>query len=358
MKLALITDTHYGLRGDSIAFENYIYKFYDNVFFPYLEKHDIKTVIHLGDVVDRRKYINYRTLNQFRTKVINRLWDMKIDTHILVGNHDLYHKSDTSINSIQELFSTYDGKIEPWIYNTATEVEFDGLKILFVPWITEGNEKNSLDLIKNTKAQIVMGHLEIAGFQMHRGTPNAFGQDPTMYDTFDMVMTGHYHHKSDNGTIFYLGAPYEMTWSDYQDVRGFHIFDTDTKKLEHIRNPYRMYHKIFYNDKDKTFEEVVDRDYSIYENTCIKLVVQEKCEPYWFDIVMDKIYKHNPFNLTVVEDYNNELLSVSPDMTVDQAKNTLEILSTYIDGTKTEFKTEIQELIQDLYKDALKVEND
>ena len=66
MKIALITDTHFGARNDSEVFNDYFFKFYDNTFFPYLEEHNIKHCIHLGDITDRRKFINFKTLQKFR----------------------------------------------------------------------------------------------------------------------------------------------------------------------------------------------------------------------------------------------------------------------------------------------------
>jgi len=360
LRLALIGDTHFGLRSDSQVFEDYIFKFYDDVFFPYLEENEITTLVHLGDIVDRRKFINFRTLDRLRKGFINRLWDLRIDTHVILGNHDLYGRNTSTINSMQGLFNSYCGDTEPWTYTKATEVEFDGLNVLFVPWINNENRDATMQKIQDTSATVLMGHLEIFGFAMHRGAPNLFGDAAATFDKFDMVMTGHYHHKSDNGTIFYLGAPYEMIWSDFQDVRGFHIFDTDTRELEHIRNPNRMYHKIFYNDKDKAFEDVVGRmDYTQYKNTCIKLVVQEKTNPYWFDMVLDKIYKNDPFNLTIVEDYSEDLLTASTDLSIDQAKDTMTILATYIESLEDNTrKDDLKAFIKDLYVSAVQAEND
>ena len=89
MKIALLNDTHFGARNDSLIFDDYFHKFYDDVFFPYLKEHNIQTLIHLGDIVDRRKFINYRIAHNFRHKFLQRLWAEKIDTHILIGNHDM-----------------------------------------------------------------------------------------------------------------------------------------------------------------------------------------------------------------------------------------------------------------------------
>ena len=353
MKIALITDSHAGAKNDSPMFHEYTSKFFKNVFFPHLVEHNIKTLIHLGDIVDRRKFINYKTLKDFRENFVFKLWDLKIDTHVILGNHDIFHKNNSDVNAMQELFRTYDGQTEPWIYSGPTEKVFDGLPILFLPWINESNYDISMETIKKTRAEIIMGHLEVAGFQMHRGAPNMFGFDASIFDRFDKVMSGHYHHRSNNGTIYYLGAPYEMSWSDFQDDRGFHIFDTETRNLEYIRNPYRMYHKIFYNDKDKTFDEVLSGDFSFYENTCIKVVIQEKTNPHWFNMLMDKLYKQNPFSLTIVEDYLEDLNN-PVDITIDQTKDTLEILKDYINTLDTkQDKEKITNFISALYEEAV-----
>ena len=353
MKIALITDTHFGARNDSAAFNDYFFKFYDEVFFPYLRDHEIKTLVHLGDIVDRRKFINYSTLRDFREKFVYRLGKEGIDTHVIIGNHDTYYKNTNEINSMTELFTSFDGHHEPWVYATPKEVDFDGLKILMIPWINDSTRAQTYDLLENTDAQIIMGHLEIVGFEMHKGFRNEHGIDASVFSKFDMVMSGHFHHKSDNGTVYYLGNPYEITWTDYQDPRGFHIFDTDTRQLDYIRNPFRMFHKIFYDDEGKTFEQVTDQDFSFYENTCVKVVVNNKTNPYWFDIMVDKLYKSNPYNVSIVEDFT-ETTIIEDDDLVDQAEDTMTILSKYIEGMELNGdKSNLKDLLDELYREAV-----
>ena len=354
MKIALITDTHWGARGDSLTFLNYFKKFYDNIFFPYLEEHNIKTCIHLGDVVDRRKFINFKILNDLRENFIDRLWKMGVDTHIIIGNHDTFHKNTNSLNSIEEIFTTYDGQTEPWIYSSPKEVDFDGLGIVMMPWINEDNYGDAMKMIQYCCCQILMGHLEVKGFEQHTGSWNQEGLEARIFEKFDMVMSGHFHHKSDDGTVYYLGNPYEITWSDYKDTRGFHIFDTETRELEHIQNPYRMFHKVFYDDSEETFESLTGKDYSEYEGTYVKLVVQKKTNPFWFDSVMDKLYAANVSDLVVVENFSD--FDVSDEDIIDEAQDTLTILSKYVNTLNVENKTELDGLMRSLYNEALTVE--
>ena len=83
MKIAIITDTHFGARNDSVQFDEYFYQFYEGQFFPYLQKHNIKTVIHLGDVLDRRKFVSYRIAKNFRERFILPFQALDIELHAL-----------------------------------------------------------------------------------------------------------------------------------------------------------------------------------------------------------------------------------------------------------------------------------
>jgi len=167
------------------------------------------------------------------------------------------------------------------------------------------------------------------------------------------VCSGHFHHKSTRGNITYLGAPYEMTWSDFNDPRGFHIFDTDTRELEFIQNPYRMFHKIVYNDEDLSIEQINDVDFNQYTETYVKVIVQNKTNPYAFDHYLDKLYKSDPVNVSIVDDHKH--LDKEPDEEiVSEAEDTMTILSNYV--TNMEFegdKTKLNVLLRDLYQEAV-----
>ena len=93
MKIALITDTHWGVRNDQLAFLDNNKKFLDDIFFPYLDAHSIDTVIHLGDLVDRRKYLNINTAKRLRDDFIRPLHRREIRPYLIIGNHDTYYKN-------------------------------------------------------------------------------------------------------------------------------------------------------------------------------------------------------------------------------------------------------------------------
>ena len=234
MKIALITDTHFGARNDSLAFNDHFYKFWREVFFPYIDEHGIDTVIHLGDVMDRRKFISYKIAKDFREQFIKPIVDRNIDMHMIVGNHDTYYRNTNEINSLFELLGGPGDEKYPNIkcYDHPCTEEFDGVGIHLLPWINESNYESVMRGIQMTYADICMGHLEVNGFEMHAGHFCEGGYPKEMFRKFDTVFSGHFHKKSDDGQVYYLGAPYQITWSDDNCPKGFHIFDTETKELE------------------------------------------------------------------------------------------------------------------------------
>ena len=345
MKIALLTDTHFGARGDSLVFFDYMMEFYDNVFFPYLEKNNIKTMIHLGDVVDRRKFINFNILHGMKTRFLERLQDNEIESHIIIGNHDTYFKNTNSINSMDELVD-FNHKYSPNVYSSPTTVNFDGTDICIMPWINSGNYLECKDEIQNTKANVLFGHLEISGFEMNRGVFCDDGLDINLFKRFDLVCSGHFHHKSNNGSIHYLGNPYELTWIDYDDPRGFHIYDTETNELEFIRNPYRMFHKIYYDENVSQ-----DIDYTQFSRKYVKVIVKNKTKQHILDNMIDELYRHDVVDVSVVdESFEFETIQES-----ESIEDTMSLLSGYIDDYNLDLdKNKLKKIIQDLYITALR----
>jgi predicted phosphodiesterase len=351
MKIALLNDTHFGARNDSPAFLEHFMRFYNEQFFPYLEKNNIKTLIHLGDVTDRRKFINFKTAHAFRQKFMKRLWEMKVDTHIIIGNHDTYFKNTNEVNSVSELCTTYDGVNEPWIYTNPKEVELGGCRMLFLPWICDDNYEESIYAIDNSTSEICMGHLEIKGFEMQKGIVNEQGLERSQFKRFEKVISGHFHKKSDDGHIYYLGAQYEQTWSDYKDQKGFHIFDTETRELERISNPLRIHKKFIYNDKDNDYSKV---DLSEFNNTFVKVFVTNKTDEDMFNKVLDGLHNNiNAHEIMVIEDLNTDLgASVREDI-LEQGEDTLTFLGNYIDQADTELdKQKLKQHIKEIYVEA------
>lgn len=354
-KIALITDTHAGIRNDNPAFHEYQKKCYD-WFFNYIDANSIGYVIHLGDIFDRRKYINFLSAKRCREDFLDPLEDRGIETHIIQGNHDSYYKDTHEVNALDELVAGRYRFIHT--YGLPDIINIDGLDIQIMPWITRSNYDVAMDVINHPRAEVLMGHLELTGFQMHRGAISDHGYDRTIFDKFDKVFSGHYHHRSTIGNVSYLGAFAEYTWSDYNDDRGFSIFDTETRKVEFLKNPYKMFRLAKYDDiaNENIIEKIQKTDFSKYENTYVKLVVVNKSNPYAFDLLFDSIYKAGPLDIQVVED-PSVLLENQEDMEVDEAEDTSTILRKYIDTlTLPVDNNKMKDFMLDVYNEALQVE--
>ena len=350
MKIGIITDTHFGARNDNLNFNDYFYKFYDNIFFPALKERDITTCVHMGDVVDRRKFISYRIASDFRKRFINKFQELGIDLHIIIGNHDTYYKNTNEINSMEELVGSDRFKI----YTEPKIVEFDGTPILFVPWINSNNYDITLKNLKEARADIVMGHLEINGFEMHRGQLAQGSYDKELSRRFDTVFSGHYHHKSDNGQIYYLGTPYEIMWNDYDDPKGFHIFDTETRELERIVNPYKLFKKIFYDD---TMIDYTKEDVSQYKECYVKLIVVNKKDLYGFDQFTDRLLRVDAYEVKIIEDFSELDASNVSDDIVENTQDTMTLLEMYIDELEVDLsKSRLKNKMRELYSEAQDLE--
>ena len=346
MKVAIITDQHFGARKSSKFLHDFFKKFYDTVFFPYLEENNIKTVIDMGDTFDNRRSIDLWALEWAKENYYDRLQQLGVTVHTIVGNHTAYYKNTNSVNSVGLLLKEYDN-IE--IYSEATEVKIDKLKVLFVPWINQENEENTRKLIQKTSCKCAMGHLELNGFRAHRGHVMEDGMGCELFDKFSHVFSGHYHTRSNDGKIFYLGNPYEMYWNDVNDTRGFHIFDTETLEHTPINNPYKLFYNIYYEDTNyKLF------DAREYQNKIVKVIVKKKTEPKHFEKFIDKLYSAGIQELKIVENFD---IQENEEFEVEETENTISILNRYIDEAEIDCdKSIIKGLLQKIYSQACEVE--
>jgi len=352
MKIALLTDTHFGIRDDSQLFYKYFDKFYDKLFFPYLDENGITEIIHCGDLADRRKYINYLTKNQLHKNLIVPMRNRGIKGKFIVGNHDTTYKDSNEINCMSQLYGS-----EFEVYSKPTEIELGGMLLLLMPWICKDNEEQSFNMIKNTQAPACFGHLELQGFKMYRELPLLKnGWDPISFQHFEVVGSGHYHHKSSVGNIHYLGAPYQMNWLDFNDQRGFHVFDTETRELHYIQNPYKIFYKIYYDDKDKKHNEVITKSLEEFTGCYVKVIVRNKTNPIWFDKYIDVLEKSDVGDLQVAEDHYNLDLQDDDDI-IEGAENTLTLIKNYINSLEMNVNREkVEEKMQKLYVEALNME--
>ncbi len=330
-------------------------KFYKETFFPVVKEEKVQAVLILGDTFDRRKYMNFYTLKRAKEMFFEPLSQLGVQVHILAGNHDTYFKNTNEVNSVELLLTEYANSFN--VIDHPTHIYVGPHKICMMPWICPENYQDSMSTLNESDANYCMGHFEISGFAMYRGMPSEGGLDRSLFRKFRQTFSGHYHHKSSADGITYLGNPYELTWQDYNDDRGFHILNLETEELTFIKNPNRMFHRIIYDDKVESIKEIDGKDLKSYTNTYIKVVVINKTNPYLFDKFMNNLYNVNPVDITIAEDFTDLTEGVDDDM-VNQAEDTITILNKYVDSIKEDSinNDTLKNLLKELYVEALNTE--
>ena len=348
MKIAIITDQHFGCRKNSKLFHDYFLKFYDEVFFPALEKEGITTIIDMGDTFDSRKGIDFSALTWSKEYYFDRLKEMGITVHTIVGNHTAYYKNTNEINAVDLLLREYDNV---HVYSETTSILVDNLSILLVPWINNENEKQSLGLIKRSSSPVCMGHLELQGYKVNDYVIMDHGLDDQPFEKFKKVYSGHFHTRSNQDNIYYLGNPYEIYWNDHADTRGFHFFDTETLEHTPINNPYRLFYKIYYEDTPhQTF------DAREYEDKIVKVIVRKKSDLTQFEKFIDKLYSANVAELKIVENFDFTGWYDKDDSSEVESEDTLSILNRYIEEAEISLdKSVIKKMVDEIYQEACEI---
>jgi DNA repair exonuclease SbcCD nuclease subunit len=343
MKIAVISDTHFGVRNDSPLFLEYSFKFFETIFFPYLEKHNVDTVIHMGDLLDRRKYVNFNTLSQVKKRFFLPLRERGIKMHCIPGNHDTYWKNTNDLNSLRELFHE-----DLHLYEVPTTVDFDGCSVLFLPWVTKQNSELCEDALEFSVAPVLVGHLELDGYEVMRGINHNGGMSDNILEKFDVVLSGHFHCRQFRGNVHYLGTQYDLNFSDLNERKGFHLFDTKTKTLEFIENPYKMYHKIFYNDVENNYTEFPCER---YKDCYLRVVVTRKADEIAFSGLCEALVTAGVANLSIVEEQTEDAFG---EDSVDISKGTVELINDTIDEMEMQVNKErLKGVIRELYVDSL-----
>jgi hypothetical protein len=371
LKIAIVNDIHQGARSDSLDFNAHFMRFWDNIFSPELEKRpDITDVWILGDIVDRRKFINYMILQEFQS-VVDRL--AKYNVHILVGNHDIYLKNANVPNAPSLLFGQHG-----WhIYDKPTHVYYGDISLCVVPWIDPKYQPEEFihagKFIQNSKSEICFGHFELLGHEQDRGNVSLEGYVIDALDKFDVVMSGHFHHKSSKGNVEYLGCPYEITWADYGSQKGFHIFDLETKELEFIENPNHMFYLFHYNDTNPEKLKIMKDVSKLKNNTdlrtafgnkYVKIVVYSKTDPFLLDKVREVIEAHGALDISIQErkleegETEEDNVSDEDELALSMLETSEATINSYIEEEQytDDIINKLKLLMRDLYIEAVSID--
>ncbi len=335
MKIAILNDTHAGVRNSSDIFSNNAEDFYSKIFFPYCVDNHIKQIIHLGDYYDNRNVLSVKMLYRNRKMFLEPLRKNGMMMDIILGNHDVTFKNTNEINSLKEALGFFMNEIH--IIMEPKVLKYGQTNIAMLPWINSSNYEHSMNFVKNCSAHILCGHLELNGFELMKGVVNTHGMDPDIFSRFELVLTGHFHTRSSKNNIHYLGSQLEFAWSDAHDPKYFHVLDTDTRILTKVLNPHTLFEKIVYNDSNFDYSNF---DLSRLDNKFVKVIVVEKKDTYKFDKFIDKIQQQKILELKIAENFS-EFLGVNVDMAEGiEIEDTQHLLASYIEAVDTDLDKE------------------
>jgi DNA repair exonuclease SbcCD nuclease subunit len=348
MKICWLGDVHVGVRNNSTNFHKHSEKFFSKVFFPYLKEHNISTIIQLGDLFDSRKAINLLSLYEAKRVIFDPMKANGMTFYTLLGNHDIYYRESLQVNSTALLLNEYSNV---YIFDQPKAVQFAGLNIDFIPWVCNDNKEEVASFVSNSKSDYCVGHFGFTGFQMYKGVDAHDGYPVEMYSKYKLVVSGHYHTKSVKGNILYTGTPYDTTWSDFNDPKGFWIFDTDTGETEFIQNPYTIFEKLEYDDTSTDYSKF---DVSTLTDKYVKLVIVNKNDLFGYDNFLKRLYSAGCYDIKIIEDMS-EFSNGNIDEKIDLA-DTKQILSDYIDNVDTDMdKESVKNLMSSLFLEAVNV---
>lgn len=290
--------------------------------------------------MDRRKFLTYATAQVMRECYIEPSLSRRLITYAIAGNHDCPFRDHNNVNALHEMLN---GKEGFKVYSDPETIYIEDVQVLMLPWIAAKNRDASMREIAKTEANIVFAHLELVGFETSKGRVMEHGMEANPFRRFGGVYTGHYHHRSSRGNIHYLGTPYEMTWMDCDDPKGFHILDTDTLELEFIRNPHTIFQKATVSDK-LTADDVA--------NKFIKLVVNSAEDQKKLDAYLSKL-ETKALDIQVLDeqlDFDNR---GSQLIDVENVEDTMQIVSDYVMASDGDVdKDALIAVIRELYLEA------
>ena len=346
-KFILLGDLHLGARSGSIHFVEYFNKFFTNVMYPYMLDNDITDIVQLGDFFDNRTNLSLKAFHKSKPEWMDPLVKNNFKMHILIGNHDITLRESLEINSPNSLLQEYISSGHVILYTKPSVLNLPGVSIDMIPWICKENQEEiSVFMKRRGVSELCAGHFEISGAEMYRGIPGHGGLSAEIFDRYEATLSGHYHTRSflPENRIQYVGTPYEITWMDAHDPRGFTVFDPNSRTFEFVENSCTMYQKINYSEKCST-------DLNELTGKYVKLLVESKKDKAKYDTFLSKLRAIDLLDLSIIEE-NTEMTGSNIDESVD-IEDTPTIISNYIDESDTEIdKDRIKAYMHSVYIEA------
>jgi len=329
-RIWIISDTHFGVRSNSLEWLEIQKDYYNKWLIPLLKEKvqpgDI--MFHLGDLFDNRQSINILVLNTV-IEIFEKISQI-LPLHILLGNHDTYRKTSNDINSIK-IFE-YMNNIT--VYQEPTEIILskDNLnkKILLMPW-RQGPEEEITTIKEHPNCDYLFCHTDIHGLRYNRIRMVESGNDISVYEYFKRVLSGHIHYRQTYHNITMVGCPYPLTRSDINNEKGIYLFDPFKNKLQFFENKFSP--KFIRINIEDLMELSLDKFLKLIKNNFVDIIVNIRWSiDFPFTALMDIISGFRKISIISVIDDDEDKIIYDDNSTSDLSNfNIMKLAEKYIE---------------------------
>jgi DNA repair exonuclease SbcCD nuclease subunit len=336
--IPIVGDMHVGARSGNKLYHEY-FSLWLKDFFQFVDDNDIREFIQLGDMFDVRKHVDTWCLSWFKEKFVKECVDRKLLVHVIIGNHDIHYRESLEVNTPNLVLSEWSDTFN--VIDKPTEVAIDGKTFLLVPWIAKSNKEDVEKAIKKSKASYLCGHFEFNGFPMHKGSVAKTKHDHVSYGKFKKIFSGHFHTKSEKDNVIYTGTPYETTWIDANDEKGFYVIGEDTIRFEPNSHTFHEFIR---------FPEV--RDVS---KKFIRGIIEDLSDKKAIENWKEKLLAFNPHDIKFQE---KTQVTYASSVNMDKIKSTEEFIFDFIDETETNLdKDRLKNIMSGIYQAVMGDDN-
>lgn len=342
MKTVIIGDLHIGIRNGNQYFFDMMKNFFKNKFFPFLYENNITRVIQLGDILDKRKTIDFTIAKFLINDFFGKFEESNIEFYSISGNHDLYYRQSISLDGPSQFTSGC-----KHVHIVKEPIILDNF--VMIPWVCDENINNIVKFLEDNKddSRIVLGHFELAGFPVIKGHISDKGTIKTeLFHGYQKVLSGHYHSPSMKDNIIYVGTPYELSWNEYGDKKKYYIYDDVNNELTPVYTNESMFVRIDWNNRDSI-------DISKLKGKYIRVITDENTDEKQLSSYLLSLDKQEIADIKVLHKESIEEDEVQDETIV--VDDIVTIMMTYIDENIKNNDVEshmAKTMVTDIYKQA------
>lgn len=353
-RVFIISDTHFGIKSNNLDWINVQEAYFNDFLIPLLKREykEGDILIHCGDVFDNRQSLHLLVLNK-AISIFEKLSKI-LPIFIIAGNHDLFKKQDTEINSLKCL---------KWLPNTVifenyNVIDTKDMLLLFSPWTTPEEQKENIDITlqRSKRKSLLFCHSNIQGIQYNKYVKIENGNTADDFSKVTHVYSGHIHYAQQMKNITYIGCPYSLTRNDIDNIKGVYLHDLKNDTQTFFENTLSP--KFIRIPLEDLFEMTVSEINTIIENNFVDLLSDIKWTTQFpFSLFIDMIEGYRSIEIHTYKALDDSSIIVDADTgeiderTLETTFNILTVLPQYINTLPydTDIKDRIQNEIIGIY---------